>query len=285
MSENNQNSGGGNQQSSSGGGDGNKRRRPNNRRRRGPNNRPNQNSEQKAGGANPNRNKQQGQGGGQGGGGNSKNSNSRRRRGGNSGGQGGGQGGQGGGQGNRKTSNASGRKPNRLSNIESLFNKYENLKEQYLIARSKYYHQFHRAGGGQLKKIKNHYFKCLEQLQRFKLSLSEYQERRFAEAYDPAPYDTTYSESVAARKLTEDKEVPEAQVSADTNLEDDQSAQSAQQENEHEAEVVKPTPARPSKALDPHMTRDQLKRETFLGDSEESVGTMDDYQAFRDSKG
>ncbi|MBT3236656.1 MAG: hypothetical protein HN353_11935 [Bdellovibrionales bacterium] len=242
MSENGQNSGP-KEQNRNQSGDGNKKRR----RRRRPGNRPK--GEQQADGAGPNQQQSKRppqREGGQGGG--AKSSNSRRRRGGS---------GNSGNSGNRG-SNASGRKPNRLSNIESLLNKYENLKEQYLIARSKYYHHFHRAGGAQLKKIKNHYLRSLEQLQRFNLSLSEYQQRRFAEAYDPAPCDTTYSESLNMPEVTTEQ-------------------------TESEPTVV-PTPTHPSKAHDPHMTSDQLKRETFLGDQEESVGTMEDYQQFREGR-
>lgn len=126
--------------------------------------------------------------------------------------------------------------------------KYDNLLEQHMITRRKYFEYFNRVDERQLYKLEKNFFDSIEHLRRFESSLEPWQrealEKRKTERYRP---DLTYSDN---RGWNPD-EVAKADFQPD--------------ENE-----------------DPHFKDSQ--KEAFVeykDDKEESVGTFEDYLKFK----
>lgn len=196
-------------------------------------------------------------GGGQGGGGNR-----RRRHRGPRGGGGGGQGQQnrseggnrpaGGGSRNNSEnrnrefqgSNRNRRGSGRVLTSNQVLVKYDNLLEQHLITRRKYYEYFNRVDDRQLRRLEKNFFDSIEHLRRFEANLEPWQrealEKRKTERYK---LDLTYS----ANRGWDPEEIAKADFQPD--------------ENE-----------------DPHFKDSQKEAfEEYRDDTEESEGTYEDY--------
>jgi hypothetical protein len=122
--------------------------------------------------------------------------------------------------------------------------KYDNLLEQHLITRRKYYEYFNRADERQLKKLEKNFFDSIEHLRRFEANLEPWQrevlEKRKTERYK---LDLTYSLN---RGLD-----PAAQP---------------------QVELA------PEEIGDPHFTETQKEAfDEYREDREESEGTYEDY--------
>ena len=196
-------------------------------------------------------------GGGQGGGGNR-----RRRHRGPRGGGGGGQGQQNrtesgnrpAGGGNRNSSenrnrefqgsNRNRRGSGRVLTSNQVLVKYDNLLEQHLITRRKYYEYFNRVDDRQLRRLEKNFFDSIEHLRRFEANLEPWQrealEKRKTERYK---LDLTYS----SNRGWDPEEIAKADFQPD--------------ENE-----------------DPHFKDSQKEAfEEYREDTEESEGTYEDY--------
>lgn len=187
-------------------------------------------------------------GGQQGGGGGG---NRRRRR----GGGGGNRGPQGGGQQNANSGQQQGnrgqgggsrhrRGSGRVLTTNQVLVKYDNLLEQHLITRRKYYEYFNRVDERQLIKLEKNFFDSIEHLRRFEANLEPWQrealEKRKTERYRP---DLTYSNN--------------------RGWNPEEIAQEGFQPDENE---------------DPHFKDSQREAfEEYKEDTEESVGTYEDY--------
>ncbi len=122
--------------------------------------------------------------------------------------------------------------------------KYDNLLEQHLITRRKYYEYFNRVDERQLYKLEKNFFDSIEHLRRFEANLEPWQrealEKRKTERYK---LDLTYSNN------------------RDWNPEEIAKAGFEPDENE-----------------DPHFKDSQKEAfEEYKEDTEESVGTYEDY--------
>ncbi len=122
--------------------------------------------------------------------------------------------------------------------------KYDNLLEQHLITRRKYYEYFNRVDNRQLYKLEKNFFDSIEHLRRFEESLEQWQrealEKRKTERYR---LDLTYSDN----RGWNPEEIAKAGFEPD--------------ENE-----------------DPHFKESQREAfEEYKEDDEESVGTFEDY--------
>lgn len=122
--------------------------------------------------------------------------------------------------------------------------KYDNLLEQHLITRRKYYEYFNRVDERQLYKLEKNFFDSIEHLRRFEASLEPWQrealEKRKTERYQP---DLTYSNN--------------------RGWNPEEIAKEGFQPDENE---------------DPHFTDNQKEAfEAYRDDTEESVGTYEDY--------
>lgn len=149
-------------------------------------------------------------------------------------------------QGNRGQSSSS-RNRNRSSRVlttNQVLVKYDNLLEQHLITRRKYYEYFNRVDERQLYKLEKNFYDSIEHLRRFEASLEPWQrealEKRKTERYK---LDLTYS----MNRGWNPEEVAQADFQPD--------------ENE-----------------DPHFKESQKEAfEEYKEDTEESVGTYEDY--------
>ncbi len=127
-----------------------------------------------------------------------------------------------------------------------IIQKYDNLLEQHLQARRKYFEMFHRASDGNLRKLKKIFDESLENLRRFEEKLEDWQRETLEKKINAYKLDTIFSE---AHNTGLQGEAP---------------------------------PNGPFK--NPHITQEQLEREDFSRDTQESVGTMDDYLKYKDSR-
>ncbi len=126
--------------------------------------------------------------------------------------------------------------------------KYDNLLEQHLITRKKYYEYFNRVDYRQLKKLETNFFQSIEHLRKFESSLETWQrdalEKRKTERYK---LDLTYSLNRGLDTTLK----PEVLISA----------------NEID---------------DPHFKDSQKEAfEAYRNDTEESVGSFEDYLKFK----
>lgn len=136
------------------------------------------------------------------------------------------------------------RGPGRVLTTNQVLVKYDNLLEQHLITRKKYYEYFNRVDERQLYKLEKNFFDSIEDLRRFEEGLEPWQrealEKRKTERYRP---DLTYS----LNRGWNPEEI------AKENFQPD--------ENE-----------------DPHFTDNQKEAfEAYREDTEESVGSYEDY--------
>lgn len=122
--------------------------------------------------------------------------------------------------------------------------KYDNLLEQHLITRRKYYEYFNRVDDRQLRKLEKNFFDSIEHLRRFESNLEPWQrealEKRKTERYR---LDLTYSDNRGINP----EEAAVVEVSAD-------------------------------EIEDPHFTETQKEAfDEYKEDTEESSGTYEDY--------
>jgi hypothetical protein len=121
--------------------------------------------------------------------------------------------------------------------------KYDNLLEQHLIMRKKYYEYFNRVDDRQLRRLEKNFFDSIEHLRRFEANLEPWQrealEARKTERYRP---DFTYSSN-------------------------------------HDLDPFHaPVEVAPEEIEDPHFKESQKEAfAEYQDDTEESVGTLDDY--------
>lgn len=126
--------------------------------------------------------------------------------------------------------------------------KYDNLLEQHLITRRKYYEYFNRVDDRQLKKLERNFYTSIEHLRRFEANLDSWQretlEKRKTERYR---LDLTYSIN---RNL--DTSIPPL------------------------VEVS------PEEIEDPHFKASQKEAfKEYENDTEESAGTFEDYMKLK----
>lgn len=126
--------------------------------------------------------------------------------------------------------------------------KYDNLLEQHLITRRKYYEYFNRVDDRQLYKLEKNFFDSIEHLRRFEANLEPWQrealEKRKTERYK---LDLTYSNN----RGWNPEEIAKAEFQPD--------------ENE-----------------DPHFKDTQKEAfEEYKEDTEESAGTYEDYLKYK----
>lgn len=122
--------------------------------------------------------------------------------------------------------------------------KYDNLLEQHLITRKKYYEYFNRVDDRQLRKLEKNFYDSIEHLRRFEASLEPWQrealEKRKTERYR---LDLTYSNNRGWDPL----EMTKVEVT-------------------------------PEEIEDPHFKDSQKEAfEEYKDDTEESEGTFEDY--------
>jgi hypothetical protein len=153
---------------------------------------------------------------------------------------------------NRQRSHQSGSRTRsrsgRVLTINQVLVKYDNLLEQHLITRRKYYEYFNRVDDRQLNKLEKNFFDSIEHLRRFEANLEPWQkealERRKTERYK---LDLTYSSNRGWDPVEETKvEITSEEIE------------------------------------DPHFTDNQKEAfEEYRTDTEESSGSYEDYLRYK----
>ena len=143
---------------------------------------------------------------------------------------------------NRKRKPGSGNN-NNLSGFEKVERAYLNLLEKHLESRRKYYDLFHRADPRQLAKLERSFYRTLSELREYEDNLKPELKEKFDAKYNGLSVDNTYSTN---------HEIP------------------------FEAEPV----AAEGDFDDPHLLPTQ-KDSSYSEDTEESVGSMEDYNSYK----
>jgi hypothetical protein len=145
---------------------------------------------------------------------------------------------------NRDFQSSSRRRPGRTLTSNQVLVKYDNLLEQHLITRRKYYEYFNRVDDRQLRRLEKNFFASIEHLRRFEASLEPWQrealEKRKTERYK---LDLTYS----LNRNLDPSQLPQVEISAE-------------------------------EIEDPHFTDSQKEAfDAYKEDTEESEGSYEDY--------
>ena len=148
------------------------------------------------------------------------------------------------GQGQNRSGGRGRRSNGRVLTANQVLVKYDNLLEQHLITRRKYYDYFNRVDDRQLRRLEKNFFDSIEHLRRFEANLEPWQrealEKRKTERYNS---DLTYSNNRGWN--------PEEQAKLDFQPDDKE---------------------------DPHFKDTQREAfEEYKEDTEESEGTFEDY--------
>ncbi|MCT4640796.1 MAG: hypothetical protein N4A33_00765 [Bacteriovoracaceae bacterium] len=142
----------------------------------------------------------------------------------------------------QKKSGNKNRRPKAMSPGKVL-QKYDNLLEQHLIARKKYFEMYARAKGSTLDKITKNYNKTLKDVFNYRNSLNEWQKEALDKKLDLYPQDNQFSQEHGLPLVGE------------VELED--------------------------KEFDIHLLESQTGH-NFSEDTEQSTGTMDDYNKYKE---
>ena len=150
---------------------------------------------------------------------------------------------------NNRKRRSGGRKNNsnrgpKLSGLERLIVKYENMREQHIEARRKYYDLFERADPQQKDKLERVFTNTMVKLREFEENLKPEDKELFDRHYNGLKPDLIYSEN---HQLSPDGEV-----------------------------APKPDEVQ----SDPHYLESQ-KQSDFSKDDEESMGSIEDYNAYK----
>lgn len=128
--------------------------------------------------------------------------------------------------------------------IDYVTTKYLNLLDQHIQARRKYFENFDRVTGATLEKLEQNFIESQKLFLTFKDKLSEDDRKYFEARYESTKPDNIYSMN---HNLSQDAYiVPEQQL------------------------VIE----------DPHLLESQ-KKSSFTDDEEESVGSLEDYKAYK----
>ncbi|MBG59103.1 MAG: hypothetical protein CME67_05315 [Halobacteriovoraceae bacterium] len=134
------------------------------------------------------------------------------------------------------------RRPKSLTPARIL-QKYDNLLEQHIVARRKFYEMHGRAQGRQLEKIENNFRSTLEAIRRFETNLKDWQIEVLKEKIDRYPADRQFSST-------------------------------------HGLEPKGEEVAFSGEFEDPHLLPTQIEAD-FSNDTEESTGTIEDYKKYK----
>lgn len=141
-------------------------------------------------------------------------------------------------------SNNSNRRPKALS-PSKITQKYDNLLEQYLVARKKYYEMYARTKGQAYQKINSNYMRTLKAVFNFRSTLTEWQQETLDKKIDRYPEDNQYTTT-------------------------------------HNLPLVGEIEVEPGKEEDIHLKECQ-KLASYKDDKEETSGTIEDYKKYKDS--
>lgn len=132
----------------------------------------------------------------------------------------------------------------RLSEYDKLEKSYMILLEKYFHARRKYYDNFYKATGEQLKNLEKNFYRTLDEVRQFEQDVPDHLKEKFDQKGNKNSLDLIYSENHEIEPFPE----------------------------------VKPIPA--EEIVDPHLLSSQIETD-YKNDTEESSGTIDDYKKYK----
>jgi hypothetical protein len=131
----------------------------------------------------------------------------------------------------------------KLSAMDRLIVKVENLRHANQEARRKYFELFDRADPRQKEKLERQFSQSAKVLRDFENSLNEQEKQLFKQHYDAYPMDLTYAQN-------------------------------------HELDPKENPPSFEARYDDPHELESQ-KQANFKDDTEESIGSYEDYKSYK----
>lgn len=135
-------------------------------------------------------------------------------------------------------------KVQKLTGLDYITTKYLNLLDQHLQARKKYFDNFDRVSPKQLEKLEKNFVESQKAFLVFKERLNSEDRELFEKRYESLELDTTYSRN---------HELPQEATPVELS----------------EEEIV-----------DPHLLQSQIES-AYAEDNEESVGSYEDYKAYK----
>ncbi len=147
---------------------------------------------------------------------------------------------------NRPNNNQNGGRKHQYSKnefIQMLHKKYDTLNDQRINTRKKYFENYYRVDDYRLKKLEQQFYNAIENLRKFEKSLKPWQYEILRKKIPRYKMDLVYSEN---HELSQNGEVA-------PNI------------------VIE----------DPHLSPSQKNRPSYKDDTEERVGTMEDFQKLK----
>jgi hypothetical protein len=152
---------------------------------------------------------------------------------------------------------------NRFPNkIEDLLKKYNNLLDQHIEARTRYFDFYNRGDLNLRNKLERAFIHTLEQVRKFESTIHEADKKEFEKRISGGTLDITYSNNRAKDNL---------------NLENDMGELPTNEFNQKEEPELGNLP---EIMEDPHLLQSQIEQ-SFQNDTEESYGTIEDYLAYK----
>lgn len=139
--------------------------------------------------------------------------------------------------------------------VDAIYDRYYQLVQDYVNARKKYYEFYYRADDNQMRKIEDQYHRSIFALRDFEKGLEEWKKEFLLKKVDMFKFDTTYSEN---RKYVEGPQKGHYGLLP------------IQVENPGEGPFE-----------NPHVLQTQIQRQSYKDDTEESVGTIEDYKRLK----
>ncbi len=145
---------------------------------------------------------------------------------------------------NNNNRNRNNNRPHHQKDGPNFLRKYDHLFTQYIQCRKKFFDLFFRADRNQSRKLENNYMNAITALRDFERRLPEHQKEALQRKYSYGKEDLTYSSSFDGHEMQKQKiEVGNIQ--------------------------------------DPHITETQINLTSYKDDTEESVGTVEDYNNYK----
>ncbi len=145
--------------------------------------------------------------------------------------------------------------PNRPKNgVDAIFDRYENLMQEHVNARRKYYDLYYTADDNQIRKLEDNFYRTLEAVRRWEDNLEPWKKEFLLKKIEMYGFDTTYSQN---RELIK-PDAPKPSYGLYSGLSDT-------------------PPEAPFE--DPHYL--QTQKQSFQEDTEESVGSIEDYKRLK----
>jgi len=158
------------------------------------------------------------------------------------------------------------RRPNHrgpvLSPQDALLKKYLFLLDAHTTARKKYFEYYYRTDPSQRSKLERQFTQTMNSLNQFETRLTNQEKEILNKILNIYPEDITYTQN----RLAQDFNIDAKTASTTENAEGPKDSENFD---------------RPLEISDPHFLQSQKERPSFRSDQEESMGSLEDYKAYK----